>query len=152
MSRRQPTRAWSLLRIALGHVALAVWLSVWAGCTSQPVLRSFEAVPAGAEELDEGTNLVTRRHLSNFKLCVQRSRLVDGTGLEGHPLDLVFSLTPSGQAAQVKLLSARFEGTAFASCVMRILTWIRFSSTRSESRQVRLRLYLDEKNPLGQKR
>jgi hypothetical protein len=137
----------------LFDISIGWWLAwgacLGAGCASQPVLRNFEAVPAAAEDVDEATDLVSRRHLSNFKLCVQRSRLVDEGGLVGYPMDVVFSLSEDGRASSVKLLSPRFQGTAFAACIMRILTWIRFAPTHEESHQVRLRLYLDEASPLG---
>jgi hypothetical protein len=132
--------------------AFFVWLAALSlfagGCAKDPVLRTDEAVPASIENLDEATSLVSRRHVSNFKLCVQRSKLVDDAGLAGKPMDLAFSITPKGEAIAVRMLSPRFAGTAFASCVQRILTWIRFPSPGDDARQVRLRLYLDEKAPL----
>jgi len=118
------------------------------GCSRSPVLRADEAVPASIENLDEATDLVSRRHLSNFKLCVQRSKLVDDSGLAGKPMDLAFSINPKGEATNVRMLSPVFAGTAFASCIQRILTWIRFPSPGEEAHQVRLRLYLDEDKPL----
>ncbi len=136
-----PSRAMMLL------AGLSLAWSLW-GCAKTPVLRADEAVPASIEDLDEATDLVSRRHLSNFKLCVQRSQLVDDASLSGKPMDLAFSITPKGEATNVRMLSPRFAGSAFSSCVQRILTWIRFPSPGDDSRQVRLRLYLNEEQPL----
>ncbi len=129
-------------------VALAALTAFAAGCSRGPVLRAEEAVPQEVMELDEATDMVSKRHLSNFKLCVQRSKLVDDSSLRGKPLDVVFTIEPGGRADQVKIVSPVFKGSAFASCVQRILTWIRFPDPGAHSRQVRLRIYLDEDQPL----
>ncbi len=120
-----------------------------AGCTSkQPILRTNEAIPSAVAELDEATDLVSRRHVSNFKLCVQRSNLVDDSDLKKYPMLLVFTINPDGKASHVKIISKNFKGSAFASCVKRILTWIYFPNHEEDPRQVRLQLWLDEDDPL----
>lgn len=136
------------IRAALILTGLAALAGIGWGCAKTPVLRADEAVPASIEDLDEATDLVSRRHLSNFRLCVQRSQLVDDAGLSDKPMDLAFTISPEGEAANVRMLSPRFAGTAFASCISRILTWIRFPSPGDNARQVRLRLYLNEEKPL----
>lgn len=143
---RDPKR--SVLPGAFILWVLAVFALLATGCPKGPILRVDEAVPASIENLDEATSLVSKRHVSNFKLCVQRSQLVDDTGLAGQPMDFAFSISSKGEATAVRMLSPHFAGTAFASCIERILTWIRFPSPGDDSRQVRLRLYLDEKRPL----
>jgi len=129
-------------------VALAALVGFVAGCSRGPVLRADEAVPQEVMELDEATDMVSKRHLSNFKLCVQRSKLVDDSALFGKPLDVVFTIEPGGRAEQVKIVSPAFRGSAFASCIQRILTWIHFPDPGEHARQVRLRIYLDEDQPL----
>jgi hypothetical protein len=129
-------------------VVCGLLMACLGGCSSSPVLTVNEAVPSGHEDLDEATGLVSRRHVSNFKLCVQRSKLVDDAALAGTAMDLVFTITPEGRAKYVKLVSKNFQGTAFASCSMRIINWIVFPDFRGDSRQVRLRLMLDETNPV----
>jgi hypothetical protein len=140
---RKSIAGWSAA--ALAPIALAAFT---AGCSRGPVLRAEEAVPQEVMELDEATDMVSKRHLSNFKLCVQRSKLVDDSALFGKPLDVVFTIGSGGQADQVKIVSPAFKGSAFASCIQRILTWIRFPDPGEHSRQVRLRIYLDEEQPL----
>ncbi len=134
-------------------VGLVLYVFAIAGCAGkQPVLRTDEAIPSSVAELDEATDLVSRRHVSNFKLCVQRSKLVDDSDLESHPMLLVFTIKPDGKAEHVKIISEQFKGSAFASCVKRILTWIYFPTQGDESRQVRLQLWLDEDDPLHLKK
>ena len=147
-TRGMKTRhAWAQ-KVSKALVVCGLLMACLSACSTGPVLTANEAIHSGYEDLDEATDLVSRRHVSNFKLCVQRSKLVDDAALSGKAMDLVFTITPEGRAKYVKLVSQNFQGTAFASCSMRILNWIVFPDFRGDSRQVRLRLMLDESNPV----
>lgn len=155
MNREQPAGRF-LAYGSFGGVLLiaGLLLTTGAGCSKQE-LRSndFSAEPVRIEsqrgqERAGPDHLVTRRHVSNFKLCAQRALDIDPPELKGQRLGIRFQIDSAGKARQVGLLTPRFAGTAYAQCVERIVQWIRFPEPDDGRRDVKLWLVLDEEAPL----
>lgn len=94
------------------------------------------------------SSLLTRRHLSNFKLCAQRGYEADRSELRGQRMEVHFTLGSQGAARNVKVETPAFAQTVFAQCVVRILHWVRFPDQQSgQTRSIRMWLVLDDERP-----
>ncbi len=133
--------------VALGLLGLGA-----SGCTRAALGESdFSMNPVEVELAGGGDatprSLLTRRHLSNFKLCAQRGYEADRTELRGQRMEVRFTLGSEGAARNVKVETTAFAETAFAQCVVRILHWVRFPDQTGETRSIRMWLVLDDERP-----
>ena len=139
---------WVLFLSAFG-LALA---ALGQACSpNSAVTTDFSSASAGFDSADgknSGLQLITRRHLSNFKLCAQRSLAAGDVALKGHEMIVAFSVARDGQARYVTVLSQEFQGSAYAQCVQRILRWVKFPNPPGDGQTLELVLVLDEEQPL----
>lgn len=121
------------------------------GCAEKDYrLRIERARPGYVDTLEarQATELVTKRHLSNLRMCALRGLQQDSQIPRGTRMEVVFGITPEGRALDVEIGTPLFKETTFGQCVVRILLFLRFPTAVLGSRQVHLQLALDAANPI----
>ena len=132
----------------LNHMALILFLVNTVACapTYKKVLaKDDDKFSSSAASV--GADLITNRHLNNFRMCVIRSKKVDPSSLSRAKMTVEFLISPAGRASSVFVKTHKFRSSTFAGCVERIIYWIRFPPS-TYSKSVQLQFQLDEDKPV----
>lgn len=140
MKCSQYTNTWFVCMLSL--VSFAV-LST--GCAASQQIQLAKPRIEIAPEYQQAIEIVTQRHLNNFKLCVIRH---ETSSLMKETLETDFTISPQGKALEVEILSPEFRMTDLGLCIERTINWIQFPRMKGDYKQVRLSLALDRKKKL----